>query len=106
MVGTYNEPTSLISLKAWPRPLRHLLARFLGLALVPAGCLVWLGLRLLEQDRALELQRLQGSRGSYFAVRRSITDWNGRGTAVTSSPWHSVPRAVKSGGFRRRVGRR
>lgn len=54
--------TSLMALKAWLRPPRHLLAPFLALTLVPAGGLVWLGLRLLEQDHALESQRLQDSR--------------------------------------------
>jgi len=38
-------------------PSRRLLALFLALTVAPAAGLVWLGWRLLEQDRALETQR-------------------------------------------------
>jgi len=38
-------------------PSRRLLALFLALTVAPAAGLVWLGWRLLEQDRALEAQR-------------------------------------------------
>jgi len=43
---------------AWMRPPRHLLALFLAVTLLPAAGLVWLGWRLLEQDRDLEAQRM------------------------------------------------
>jgi signal transduction histidine kinase len=43
----------------WFRPPRHLLALFLAVTVVPATALAWLSWRLLEQDRALESQRIQ-----------------------------------------------
>ena len=46
-----------MSIQAWLRPSRHLLALFFAVTLVPAVGLIWLGWRLLEQDRALEVQR-------------------------------------------------
>ena len=42
---------------AWLRPPRRLLVLFLVVTLAPAAGLVWLGWRLLEQERALEAQR-------------------------------------------------
>lgn len=41
----------------WLRPPRQMLAVFLGVALVSAGALGWLGWLLLKQDAALESQR-------------------------------------------------
>ena len=52
------------SLRSWFRSPYGLLAGFLALTLGPALGLVWLGSRLLEQDRALESQRLQERRES------------------------------------------
>ncbi len=46
-------------LSQWVRPPRHLLILFLATTLVPATALGWLSWRLLQQDRALENQRLQ-----------------------------------------------
>jgi len=43
----------------WFRPPRHVLVLFLAVTLLPAVGLVWLGWRLVEQDRALERQRVQ-----------------------------------------------
>jgi len=43
----------------WFRPPRHLLVLFLAVTVVPATALAWLSWRLLEQDRALESQRVQ-----------------------------------------------
>jgi signal transduction histidine kinase len=43
----------------WFRPPYHLLSLFLSITLVLAVGLVWLGWRILEQDRALESQRIQ-----------------------------------------------
>ncbi len=45
-------------LRSWLRPPRDLLMLFLLVMLAPAATLVVLGLRLVEQDRALERQRL------------------------------------------------
>ena len=42
---------------AWLRPPRRLLVLFLVVTLAPAAGLVWLGWRLLHQERALEVQR-------------------------------------------------
>ena len=42
---------------AWLHPPRRLLVLFLAVTLAPAAGLVWLGWRLLEQERALEAQR-------------------------------------------------
>jgi len=46
------------SLRFWFRPPYGLLAAFLAVTLGPAAGLVWLGWRLLEQDRALASQRV------------------------------------------------
>jgi signal transduction histidine kinase len=43
---------------AWLSPPRRLLVLFFFLTLVPAVGLVWLGWRLLQQDQALEVQRM------------------------------------------------
>ncbi len=49
---------------SWLRPPRDLLMLFLLVMLAPAATLVVLGLRLVEQDRALERQRLTEQRES------------------------------------------
>ncbi len=46
-----------MSLVQWLRPPRYLLAIFLGVMVLPAAALAWLGWRFIEQDRALEIQR-------------------------------------------------
>ncbi|MCX6538986.1 MAG: HAMP domain-containing sensor histidine kinase [Acidobacteria bacterium] len=43
----------------WFRPPQYLLALFLTVTLVPGVALVWLGARLLQQDRDLERQQIQ-----------------------------------------------
>lgn len=43
----------------WLRAPGHLLVAFLGVTLLPAGVLGWLGWRLYRQDQALEFQHLQ-----------------------------------------------
>jgi len=48
-----------ISPKDWLRPPRHLLAVFFAITLALATALGWLGWLLLEQDRAIEVQRFQ-----------------------------------------------
>ena len=50
--------------RAWLRPPRDLMILFLLVMLAPAAALAVLGLRLLEQDRALERQRLTEQRES------------------------------------------
>ena len=44
-------------LRAWLRPPRNLLVLFLLVIFLPAATLIFLGVRLLEQDRALASQR-------------------------------------------------
>ncbi len=51
-----------MSLFAWIRPPRHVLPLFLAVTLVPAAGLVWLGWRLLHQERELADQRVQERR--------------------------------------------
>ncbi len=46
-------------MKQWFQPSHHVLVLFLAATLVLASTLGWLGWRLLEQDRALEEQRLR-----------------------------------------------
>ncbi|MCH7876272.1 MAG: HAMP domain-containing histidine kinase [Gemmatimonadetes bacterium] len=46
-------------INAWLRAPRHLVVLFLGITLVLIVALGWLGGRLLQQDRALERQRVQ-----------------------------------------------
>src|SRR5512140_2117017 len=48
-----------MQLRQWFQPPRRLLVLFFGAALVPTVALGWLGWRLLDQDRALERQRIQ-----------------------------------------------
>ena len=45
--------------KQWLRPPRRVLTSFLAVVVACLGALAWLGYRLLDQDRALESQRIQ-----------------------------------------------
>ena len=45
--------------KEWFRPPRRVLTIFLGVVVACVGSLGWLGYRLMDQDRALESQRIQ-----------------------------------------------
>ncbi len=51
-----------MSLLSRSQPPRRLLLLFLGVTLVPAAGLVWMGWRLYRQDQALETQRLRERR--------------------------------------------
>jgi hypothetical protein len=53
-----------MTMRAWLSPPRRLLALFFAVTLAPAAGLVWLGWRLLEQDRQLETQRAMERRES------------------------------------------
>ena len=48
-----------LSLRAWLKPPRHLLALFIVVIVVPAVALAWLAARTIEQDAALARQRVQ-----------------------------------------------
>src|SRR5229473_900516 len=48
---------TMAELRLWLRPPRNLLVVFLLVMFLPAATLVFLGVRLLEQDRALANQR-------------------------------------------------
>jgi nitrogen-specific signal transduction histidine kinase len=68
-----------VGLANWLRPPGRTLTVFLCLMLVLGGTLGWLGWRLLEQDRALEGQRLQerlelAADGVAAALQQSLTD--------------------------------
>ena len=43
----------------WFEPPRRVLVLFVVVTMVPAAAMAWLGWQLLEQDRALEAQRVQ-----------------------------------------------
>ena len=45
--------------REWLRPPHHWLALFGVVTLVPAAILVWLGWRLIDQDRRLEIPRAE-----------------------------------------------
>jgi signal transduction histidine kinase len=46
--------------RSWLQPPRRVLTSFLVVVVACVGALAWLGYRLLDQDRALESQRIQG----------------------------------------------
>jgi len=48
-----------LSLRAWLRPPRHLLALFVVVIVVPAAALAWLAARTIQQDAALARERVQ-----------------------------------------------
>lgn len=52
----------MTSLRFWRRPSKYNAVLFLGIATVSIMVLVWMGVRLLQQDRALEAQRLEEQR--------------------------------------------
>ena len=53
-----------MAFRQWFRPPRHVLTIFLSVAVVSAGALGWLAWLLVEQDRALEVQRRQEAAGT------------------------------------------
>lgn len=63
-----------MSLALSSAPPRRVVVLFLALTLAPAGGLVWLGWRLLEQDRALEAQRTQERRDNAADLAVSALD--------------------------------
>src|SRR5438067_1482422 len=68
------------------RPPIRLVALIIGITVVPMGTLVWLGWRLVEQDRVLESQQIQQrvERGADLvvaALQRAITTSEQRLTA-------------------------
>lgn len=78
-------------------PSRRLLALFLILTLAPAAGLVWLGWRLLEQDRALETKRaverreyaadlVAGALNRRIAVSRRQLAQSGEASSLASAP--------------------
>ncbi len=52
----------MTSFRIWKRPSRYVAVFFLGVAAVSVIALVWMGVRLVQQDRALESQRLEEQR--------------------------------------------
>src|SRR5512136_1489142 len=84
---------------AWFRPPRPLLVAFLAFALVPVAALVWLGWRLLEQERALERQRAHESLQSAAdrigaTLARQLTEIEGRLGSLVVTPEHDIGSAA------------
>ncbi len=85
-----------MQLREWLRPPRPLLALFLAVTVVSATVLGWLSWRLLEQDRALENQRIQ-ERLDHAAdmiageLHRHLTDLEERLSALAISPPSDFP---------------
>jgi len=52
----------MTSLRVWKHPSGYLALLFLGVAALSVIALVWMGVRLVHQDRALEAQRLEEQR--------------------------------------------
>ena len=52
----------MTSLRFWRRPSKYTAFLFLGVAAVSVIALVWMGMRLVQQDRELEAQRLEEKR--------------------------------------------
>ena len=52
----------MTSLRVWRRPSKYNASLFLSVAAVSVIALVWMGWRLLQQDKALEAQRLEEQR--------------------------------------------
>jgi len=52
----------MTSLRLWRHPSRKTVVLFLSVAAVSVIVLVWMGVRLVQQDRALEVQRLEEQR--------------------------------------------
>jgi signal transduction histidine kinase len=63
-VLTYGRRRALSRLSRWTRVPRNLTAAFLAVAAVSVIALIWLGVRLVAQDRALETERLREKRES------------------------------------------
>ena len=54
----------MVTPRAWLGASRRLILSFVLVLLVPAGAVVWLGARLIEQDRALASRQLRERRES------------------------------------------
>lgn len=52
----------MISLRVWKHPSGYIALLFLTVAALSVVALVWMGVRLVQQDRALEAQRLEEKR--------------------------------------------
>ena len=83
-----------MQVRDWLRPPRQLLVAFLAVALVSAAALGWLGWLLLEQDKALDVQRQrerieQAADRAAAVLQRSLADLQsfvGREFAGDASP--------------------
>ena len=85
----------------WFRPPRHLLVLFLAITLVLTGLLGWFGWRLLQQDRALETQRIQ-ERLDHAAdlvaaeLLRRFTETEGQLVSLLALPESELPAAASN----------
>ena len=78
-----------MTFRDWFRPPRHVLTIFLSVAVVSAGALGWLSWLLVEQDRALEVQRRQARLeqaadmlGRTYSVRGRVVEGERRGRTL------------------------
>src|SRR5262245_37693270 len=81
----------MISWKQWLEPRRRMLTMFLGIAVLLAGTLLWLGWQLARQDRDLAAQRLQERREivadvAVAALQKSLSYVEEQLTNLTSLP--------------------
>ncbi len=88
-----------MGLAKWLRPPGRTLTVFLCLMLILGGALGWLGWRLLEQDRALERQRLQerlelAADGVAAALQQSLAGLESYLTFIPSSGAEGPPDGV------------
>lgn len=82
-----------MAVREWLRPPRHLLVLFVGITLVLAAALGWLGWRLLQQDRALETERVRERLESAANAVAAALELRLSNTEATLSRLASVPRA-------------
>lgn len=85
-----------MSLRAWFRPPRHLLALFLLITLAPSLLLIAFGWRLLRQDRALALQQVQQGREQTIDLVVSSLDQSLAGAEQSlrdPAALHALPKA-------------
>ena len=83
-------------LRRWLAPPRRLLLSFVLLLLLPATAVVWLGLRLMQQDRDLESRQLLERRG--VAADRASAALDQAVSATERSPTLSMSAVIASGG--------
>jgi hypothetical protein len=85
-----------MGVKGWLRPHRYLLLLLLAVTCVPAAALFWVSSRLLEQDRALAVQRLQerlehAADVATSVLHRRLSDIEAQLPLLAAAPPTSLP---------------